>query len=59
MRPGGKQPPAQPVSDGPAEIHQRRRQTRGLLVIGLAILTASVLHAGIHRVFTIGWWRLW
>ncbi len=42
-----------------AETHERRRQARGLLLIALVILVLSIFRAGIHRVFTQGWWRLW
>ncbi len=38
---------------------ERRRQIRGLLLLALAILLFSLLRAGIHNVFTPGWWRLW
>ena len=41
------------------EVRQRRRQARGLLLIAGAVLIASVLRAGVHRVFTVGWWHLW
>ncbi len=42
-----------------SEIQERRRQVRGLLLIALVILILSILRAGVHRVFTQGWWRLW
>ena len=42
-----------------AEIQERRRQVRGLLLIAVVILILSILRAGVHRVFTQGWWRLW
>ncbi|WP_161570920.1 hypothetical protein [Granulicella sibirica] len=38
---------------------ERRRQVRGLLVLAFVILVASILRAGVPRVFTLGWWRLW
>jgi hypothetical protein len=38
---------------------ERRRQVRGLLVLAIAVLIFSVLRAGVHRVFGVGWWRLW
>jgi hypothetical protein len=44
---------------GTPEVRERRRQVRGLLLIALAVLTFSILRAGIHRVFTVGWWHLW
>jgi hypothetical protein len=37
----------------------RRRQLRGLLLLALAAILFAILRAGIHRVFTAGWWRLW
>jgi hypothetical protein len=42
-----------------AEAAERRRQVRGLLVLAIAAIVFSVLRAGVHRVFTVGWWRLW
>jgi hypothetical protein len=41
------------------EIHERRRQLRSLLLIALAVLLFSLYRAGLHNVFTPGWWRLW
>jgi hypothetical protein len=38
---------------------ERRRQVRGLLLLALAVVLFSLLHAGPHRIFTPGWWRLW
>lgn len=38
---------------------ERRRQARGLLLLGAAVLVFAVLRAGVHRVFGVGWWRLW
>jgi hypothetical protein len=38
---------------------QRRSHVRGLLLLALAAIVFAVLRAGVHRVFTIGWWRLW
>ena len=46
----------------PAEVQEtkeRRRQVRGLLLIALVVLVLSILWAGVHSVFTPGWWRLW
>ncbi|WP_263382295.1 hypothetical protein [Granulicella arctica] len=45
--------------DTPAELQQRRRQVRGLLVIAALVLAGSLWRAGAARVFTLGWWRLW
>jgi hypothetical protein len=39
--------------------HERRRQIRGLLLLAAVVLVFSVMRAGAHRVFTVGWWRLW
>ena len=38
---------------------ERRRHVRGLLLLALAVLTFSLLRAGLHNVFTPGWWRVW
>lgn len=38
---------------------ERRRMARGLLLLGLAVLIASVLRAGFGRAFVHGWWRQW
>jgi hypothetical protein len=38
---------------------ERRRQIRGLLALALAVLTFGLLRAGLHNVFTPGWWRVW
>jgi hypothetical protein len=38
---------------------ERRRQVRGLLLLALAAIIFAILRAGVHRVFTVGWWRLW
>ena len=38
---------------------ERRRQVRGLLLLALVVIAFAILRAGPHRVFTIGWWRLW
>ena len=48
----------------PSEQLERRRQERsgqirGLLLLALAAIVFAILRAGVHRVFTIGWWRLW
>jgi len=42
-----------------AEVAERRRQVRGLLVLAAIAIAFSILRAGVHRVFTVGWWRLW
>jgi hypothetical protein len=41
------------------EDRERRRQLRGLLVLALIVLAFSITRAGLGRVFTTGWWRLW
>jgi hypothetical protein len=38
---------------------ERVRQVRGLILLALAALLFAVLRAGLERVFTPGWWRLW
>jgi hypothetical protein len=38
---------------------ERRRQVRGLLLLAIAAIVFAILRAGIHNVFTRGWWRLW
>lgn len=42
-----------------AEPLERGQQIRMLLVLALAAIIFSVLRAGIFRVFTVGWFRLW
>jgi len=42
-----------------AETTERRRQVRGLLVLAAIAIAFSIFRAGVHRVFTAGWWRLW
>ena len=42
-----------------AEHIERRRQVRGLLLLALAAIVFAILRAGVYRVFTTGWWRLW
>jgi hypothetical protein len=42
-----------------AEQIERRRQIRGLVFLAFAVLIFSITRAGWHRVFTVGWWRLW
>jgi hypothetical protein len=41
------------------EDRERRRQLRGLLALALIVLVFSIARAGLGRVFTTGWWRLW
>jgi uncharacterized membrane protein YdbT with pleckstrin-like domain len=36
---------------------ERRSVVRGLILIALLILVASILRAGFDRVFVHGWWR--
>ncbi|MHB1022279.1 MAG: hypothetical protein ACYC46_08525 [Acidobacteriaceae bacterium] len=38
---------------------ERRRQVRGLLLLALLVLAASLLRAVLHHEFGPGWWRLW
>jgi hypothetical protein len=42
-----------------AEQEERRKQVRGLVWIALGVIVFSILRAGVHRVFGVGWWRLW
>lgn len=42
-----------------ASAIERRRQVRGLLLLALVVLLVSILRAGVHRVFSTGWYRLW
>jgi hypothetical protein len=42
-----------------AQRLERRRQVRGLLLLALAAIAFAILRAGVPRVFTVGWWRLW
>ncbi len=57
-------PPSQPnprkvkSSEGSEQL-ERRRQVRGLLLLALAAIVFAILRAGLHNVFTVGWWRLW
>ncbi|MGD0442486.1 MAG: hypothetical protein ABSA39_00990 [Edaphobacter sp.] len=51
--------PQQPAPGATPRQIERRRQIRGLLLLGLAILIFSLLRAGPHTIFTPGWWRLW
>jgi hypothetical protein len=38
---------------------ERRSQVRGLLLLAVAAIVFGIVRAGVHRVFTVGWWRLW
>jgi hypothetical protein len=42
-----------------AEQRERRSQIRGLLLLALAAIVFAIFRTGAHRVFTVGWWRLW
>ena len=46
-------------SHNAAKRHERRRQIRGLLLLALVVLVFCLNRAGLHNVFTRGWWRLW
>jgi ferric-dicitrate binding protein FerR (iron transport regulator) len=50
---------SQSASSAAPEQRERRRQVRGLLLLALAAIVFAILRAGVHRVFTTGWWRLW
>jgi hypothetical protein len=45
-------------SKAPEQL-ERRRQVRGLLLLAIAAIVFAILRAGVHNVFTRGWWRLW
>jgi len=38
---------------------EHRRMIRGLLLLGVLVLLASLARAGIARAFYSGWWRQW
>jgi nitrate reductase NapE component len=42
-----------------AQQSERRSQVRALLLLALAAILFAILRAGVHGVFTPGWWRLW
>jgi ferric-dicitrate binding protein FerR (iron transport regulator) len=44
--------------EAPEQV-ERRRQVRGLLLLAAAAIVFAILRAGVHNVFTRGWWRLW
>ena len=48
-----------PRNNPDSRLAERRRQVRGLLLLALAAIVFAILRAGVHRVFTHGWWRLW
>jgi hypothetical protein len=57
-------PASQPKQSTPVEHLERkqierRRQIRGLLLLAASVLIFSLLRAGLHAVFTPGWWKLW
>jgi hypothetical protein len=47
------------VQEVAARQRERRMQVRGLLLLAAAVLVFSIWRAGVLRVFTPGWWRLW
>jgi hypothetical protein len=38
---------------------ERVRQIRGLMLLAFIVLVFAIWRAGLDRVFTPGWWRLW
>jgi hypothetical protein len=56
MLPSHSNAPTPP--EAPEQV-ERRRQVRGLLLLAVAAIVFAILRAGIHNVFTRGWWRLW
>ncbi|SEG43314.1 hypothetical protein SAMN05421819_2907 [Bryocella elongata] len=47
------------AEDRAAHALERRRMIRGLLLVGVIVLLASLARAGIGRAFYSGWWRQW
>ena len=47
-----------PAQDSPEHL-ERRRQVRGLLLLAIVAIVFAIFRAGVHHVFTAGWWRLW
>lgn len=47
------------LDNKPPEHLERRRQVRGLLLLAVAAIVFAILRAGVPRVFTVGWWRIW
>jgi hypothetical protein len=41
------------------EALERRSVVRGLVVLAVVALVASIARAGLDRVFVHGWWRQW
>jgi hypothetical protein len=41
------------------EAQQLRSLMRGLIVLALVVMLASMARAGLARVFVPGWWRQW
>jgi hypothetical protein len=62
-RPGASQAAGTKAASGtqidPQAARERRRQVRGLVLLAAAAIGFAILRAGVHRVFTPGWWRLW
>ena len=59
MHPPHTPKPREAKSPDTAEQLERRRQVRGLLLLALAAIVFAILRAGVHRVLSTGWWRLW
>jgi len=59
MHPPHTSNPREAKSPDAAEHLKRRQQVRGLLFLALIAILFAILRAGVHRVFTTGWWRLW
>ena len=51
--------PREPKSSRVPERLERRRQIRGLLLLAFTAIVFAIYRAGVHNVFTVGWWRLW
>lgn len=55
-------PPPPPLSESKHETRlnrERVRQLRGLMLLAFVVLAFAIWRAGLDRVFTPGWWRLW
>ena len=39
--------------------HQLWLEVTGFTFLAIAAIVFAILRAGVHLVFTVGWWRLW
>ncbi len=53
----------EPTDHFAAKQDERRSQVRGSLMLAAAVLAfalvRAIAHDGLHRVFSVGWWRIW